>query len=473
MTVRIQALVTLLTLIGLLSGAPAELCAQHETTPARPDGTTSGAMEEEKREPDPRTALPPDSLRQLTDGVAYFHTYIPKTRLSVHTVTVDLRNPRVGVRLGKGLDHMSGLERVHSVMHRFDSMVTPIRVMAGINANFWKAGTLHPMGPTVIDGELLVADKYRNWPSVAFTDHGQVLIDTFDLDVTLETRLGGIPISRLNRRVDSTEVVLYTTFAGSSVPFIDTVGIREASQDTITDDSESRVDTVIMALMDSVWSVSPESGTLKMQFTYLYPPLANTRIPCRVTALDTGFVVIPENGGVISFGKGPFPLFSSLFVGDTFSIASRLDPIVPEPVVQMTGGTPRIVRDGEVSLEWEEAGLTKIRFVEGRYGRSSLGISRGGDTLILMTVEPYNRYHRRLGVSLESLAELLIARGAWQGTNLDGGSSATMVVDGETRVPLAGNSGSRKISTVLMIFERLDILTNRGFPKLRKIMRLE
>ena len=473
MTVRIPTLVTLLTLIGMLAGVPAGLRAQIEATPVRQPDSITVLPATEAREPDPRTALPPDSLRQLADGVTYFHTYIPKTRLSVHTVTVDLRNSRLGVRLGKGLDHMSGLERVHGIMHRFDSMVTPVRVLAGINANFWKAGTLHPMGPTVIDGELLVADKYRNWPSVAFTDHGQVLIDTFDLDVTLDTRLGGIPITRLNRRVDSTEVVLYTTFAGSSVPFIDTVGIREASEDTITDDSEASIDTLIMALMDSVWSISPESGTLKMQFTYIYPPLANTRIPCRVTALDTGFVAIPENGGVISFGKGPFPLFSSLFVGDTFSISSRLDPIVTGPVVQMTGGTPRIVRDGEVRVEWEEAGLTKIRFVEGHYGRSALGISRNSDTLILMTVEPYNRRYRRRGVPLRTLAELLIARGAWHGTNLDGGSSATMVVEGETRVPLAGNRGSRKISTALMIFERLGILTNRDFPKVRKIMRLE
>ncbi|MBN1448087.1 MAG: phosphodiester glycosidase family protein [Bacteroidetes bacterium] len=412
-------------------------------------------------------------MRTLAKGVQYSHVFIPKDRLSVHTLTIDLSNTRVGVRLGKGLDHIAGLERVHSILHRYDSAVAGVRVLGGINANFWKAGTIHPMGPTVSDGEMLIAGKYRNWPSVAFTDHGKVLIDTFHMNVSLETRLGSIPVARVNRRVDSSEVVLYTTFYGPSVPYIDTLGIREASRDTITDDSETNIDTLILAHMDSVWSVSPESGTLKLQFMYLYPSLANTRIPCRVTALDTGFVAIPEGGGVISFGKGPFPLFSSLFVGDTFSIASRLDPMVDEPVVQMTGGTPRIVRDGKVNVEWVEAGLTKIRFVEGRYGRSSLGISRNGDTLILMTVEPYNRRQGRRGVSLAALAELLIARGAWHGINLDGGSSATMVVEGETRVPLSGNRGSRKISTALMVFERLGILTNRDFPKVRKIMRLE
>lgn len=424
-------------------------------------------------QPDPVTALPPDSSRMLAPGVLYSHAYVPKTRLSVHTLHVDLRNPRVGIRLGKGLEHISGLEQVHSIMHRYDSTVQGLRVVAGSNANFWKAGTIHPMGPTVSDGQLLIARQYKNWSSVAFTDRGTVIIDTFRMDVSLETRLGTIPVSRLNRRVDSAEVVLYTHYFGSSVPFFDTLGIREASRDTITDDSEAAIDTVIMAKMDSIWSVSPESGTLKLQFTYLYPPAANTRITCRVTELDTGFVAIPRRGGVISFGKGPFPLFSSLFVGDTFSLASRLDPVVPAPVMQMTGGTPRIVRDGAVSVEWVEEGLKKTRFVEGRYGRTAIGVSRRGDTLILMTVEPYNRRHRRRGVSLEALAKLLIARGAWQGMNLDGGSSATMVAEGQTRVPLSGNRGSRKISTALMVYERLGIVTGRDFPKIRKIMQLE
>jgi hypothetical protein len=424
-------------------------------------------------QPDPNTALPPDSVRTLTPGVHYSHTYIPKSRMSVHTLTIDLRNPHIDVRLGKGLDHISGLERSYSIMHRYDSTVNGLRVLGGTNANFWKAGTIHPMGPTVSDGELLIARKYKNWSSVAFTETGKVLIDTFHIDVSLDTRLGSIPVSRVNRRVDSAEVVLYTSFYGNTVPYVDTLGIREASRDTITDDSEAAIDTVIMAKMDSIWSVSPESGTLKLAFTYLYPSAVNTSITCRVTQLDTGFVAIPDNGGVISFGKGPFPLFSSLFVGDTFSLSSRLFPTVNDPVMQMTGGTPRIVRDGKVSVEWVEEGLTKVRFVEGHYGRSSIGISRGGDTLIMMTVEPYNRRQARRGVSLETLAKLLIARGAWQGMNFDGGSSATMVVEGETRVPLAGNRGSRKISTALMVFERLGIVGNREFPKMRKIMRLE
>ena len=418
----------------------------------------------------PDVALPADSARTIAPGIRYFHSYVPKPRLSVHWLTVDLKNPHVGVRVGKGLEHISGLERVHSILSRFDSAHAGTRAVAGTNANFWKAGTLHPMGPTVSDGRLLIADKYKNWSSMAITDKGEVFIDTFHLDVHVHTRLGEIPVTRLNRRVDSTEIVLYTNFFGSSVPFVDTTGIREASRDTMTDETEAAIDTMILALMDSVWSTSPESGTLKLQFRYQRLPQANTAVPCVVTALDTGFVSIPDDGGVISFGRGPFPLFSSLMIGDTFALESSVTPGLPFPIMQMTGGSPRIVRDGRISVEWMQEGLRKVRFVTGHYGRSAVGISRGGDTLIMMTVEPYNRKARTRGASLETLAALMVARGAWHALNLDGGSSATMTLEGNTTVPRGGNRGSRKISTALMLFER-SVLAKEGSGTLERTTR--
>ena len=151
-----------------------------------------------------------------------------------------------------------------------------------------------------------------------------------------------------------------------------------------------------------------------------------------------------------------------------------LQPSLPEGVLQMTGGSPRIVRDGKVSVEWAEEGLKKVRFVNGHYGRSALGVSRYGDTLIMMTVEPYSRKARTRGASLETMAKLLIARGAWNALNLDGGSSATMVIEGGTVVPRGGNRGSRKISTALMVFERMGyVKEGKAFSRERKAMSLE
>ena len=390
-----------------------------------------------------------EQTRRLADGVTYSSLILKKARCTVHTLVVDLSRPGLALRLGKGLDHISGLERVHSIMHRADSLGLYKKVIAGVNANFWQAGSNHPIGPTVIDGVILNNRKYKNWSGLARTATGRLLLDTFDLEAEVVTRYGRFAVSRFNERYDSTSVVIYTPYTGSSVPSIDMSYILQASADTMTDESES--DSGLTAAVDSIWGVSPESGTLKAQFEYLAPPLANALVPCRITHVDTGFVIVPRNGGVLSFGKGQFPVFFSVMIGDTFSLATRLIPEVQGPVVEMTSGTPRLVRDGRVSVEWQQEGLRKPRFVSGNFGRTAFGLSRDGKTAILVTVEPPNRRQRRRGISLHDLAALMVERGAYNALNFDGGSSATMVIDDTTVSPPGGNRSSRKISTALLV----------------------
>jgi hypothetical protein len=384
----------------------------------------------------------------LAPGVVYTLQYHPKSRWSVHTVTVDLTRNDLDVHLGKGLENIAGLERVQSIMHRRDSLNLKSHSVAGINASYWEAGTHYPIGPTVIDGQILINEQHHRWSSLAMTKEGALFLDQFSMQTEVRTRYGILPITRFNHRHDSLSRVIYTPYFGNTVPFLDTAIIALASRDTITDDSE--IET-LTSMIDSMLQLSQESGTLKVQFEILKPMMANTIIPCRITSIDTGVVAIPQSGGVLSFGKGPFPLFFSLFVGDTFSLVSRLDPVVPAPVALMASGTPRLVRDGHISVEWQEEGLRKLRFVNGRFARSAVGISKDGKKLILMTVEASNRRGRRTGVSLPELARLMVDRGAYHAMNFDGGGSATMVIGDETVAPRSGSRYSRKISTSLFI----------------------
>ena len=117
----------------------------------------------------------------------------------------------------------------------------------------------------------------------------------------------------------------------------------------------------------------------------------------------------------------------------------------------MTSGTPRLVREGRVSVEWQEEGLRKLRFVNGKYARSAIGISKDGKSIILMTVEASNRKMRRSGISLLDMAKILVDEGAYNAMNFDGGGSATMVVNDETVAPRSGTKYSRKISTALFV----------------------
>lgn len=122
---------------------------------------------------------------------------------------------------------------------------------------------------------------------------------------------------------------------------------------------------------------------------------------------------------------------------------SRIPPGAPVawrlPGVQaaMAGG-PVLVRDGVVGYDLaaeDFAGTAPPRtFVDDETGdrnllpRLAAGLAADG-TLLVAAVDGRNA-QRALGLGLHSLGELMAALGAVQATNLDGGSSKRMVVDG-------------------------------------------
>ncbi len=390
---------------------------------------------------------------QLAPGVQYDFRQYAERNMSVHTLTMDLSRPELVVEVAKGLENMSGLERVIDIANRLDSVRAGRRtILGGINANFWKAGTNHPMGLTAIDGVILNNLAYNAWPSVVMTGSKSIFIDHFSLDCAISTRFGPIPIQQYNARRDSLSVVVYTSYFGTSVPFIDIDKIWELSKDSISDEGDEEV---FFSIVDSLASSKPESGTLKIQFEYLRPPLVNTLTLCRITQVDTGVVMIPKNGGVLSFGKGKFPLFFSLFVGDTFSLSSRLTPVVPEPVIAMSSGTPLLVRGGQILGPESYGNARRSRFIHGKLARSVIGIDKNQKTLILMTVEPPSKTTKQVGATLQDCGRLMVERGAWTAMNFDGGGSATMVVRDSTLTAGGGTRGSRKISTAVFFSKQL------------------
>ncbi len=401
-------------------------------------------------EGDPPTPAQEKTL-QVADGVTYTYRHYEKARFSAHTLIVDLSRNDLSVAVAKALDHIAGLERTQSILQRIDSARTFTSILGGVNANFWAAGSHHPIGPTVIDGELLNNRRYKNWSSLAIGEDKSMHIDNFDVNTKVVTRHGAFPVSRMNERRDSLSTVIYNSWYGSTVPYFDTTWINLASADTLTDDSEGTNGAA--AASEPTPLDSKESGALKAQFEYLVLPRVNGMVQCRITHVDTGFVSVPRNGGVVSFGHGLFPFFFSLFIGDTFSIVTELEPKIEGQVLQMTSGSPRLLRNGRISIEWQEEGLRKPRFVTNGYGRTGVGISKDGQRLILVTIEPPNRRQRRKGGSLHELASVLRDRGAYNAFNLDGGSSATMVVGDATVSPPGGARVSRKISTALMILQ--------------------
>jgi hypothetical protein len=152
----------------------------------------------------------------------------------------------------------------------------------------------------------------------------------------------------------------------------------------------------------------------------------------RVIAVDTASagVAIPSGGGAVLKAGRQAPLatrraLSALAPGTAVSTVIALDPFHPREAV---GGRPRLVRDGVIEVQLDTVG--RAGFANGRHPRTAAGISHDGARILLVTVDgrqaPYSD-----GMSLRELAELMLALGASESLNLDGGGSTAMVIAGE------------------------------------------
>ncbi|MFJ7628751.1 phosphodiester glycosidase family protein [Streptomyces sp. NPDC097595] len=94
----------------------------------------------------------------------------------------------------------------------------------------------------------------------------------------------------------------------------------------------------------------------------------------------------------------------------------------------VVGAGPALVRDGRRWINGEANGLTRAALAQ-REPRTAAGVTADG-TLLLVTFDG-RQPGVSVGVSMPEAADIMIALGATDAVNLDGGGSTTMVVDGE------------------------------------------
>lgn len=100
---------------------------------------------------------------------------------------------------------------------------------------------------------------------------------------------------------------------------------------------------------------------------------------------------------------------------------TTLRPFYPREAV---GGRPRIVRDSAMLGDVDTFG--QASFSTGRNPRTAAGIARNGRRLVLVVVDGRQKPFSD-GMSLRELAALMLALGAHDAINLDGGGSSTLV----------------------------------------------
>ena len=164
-----------------------------------------------------------------------------------------------------------------------------------------------------------------------------------------------------------------------------------------------------------------------------------------------GRMLAPPNGRpVLAFDSAGVPHLTPFTLRD-----GRLLPFHPRNAV---GGRPLLVTDSTLDVAVDTAG-------RGPFGqrnpRTAAGIARGGRQLILVAVD--GREYQNAGMTLRELGDLMLALGARDAINLDGGGSTTMVFadpDSAGKLRIANHpsdkGGERTVGDALAIVHRCD-----------------
>jgi len=331
---------------------------------------------------------------------------------ALQAVEVDLQEPllRLGVSLG-GAEALA-LEPLSAQAERLSA---PERyAIAGVNGDFFyypgqrQAGA--PTGAAFIGEELVRTPFGRSCLVVPAAGPPDIRIYGADAQATLPNgsvvRLAGV-----NQTRGAGQAVLYTPRWGGS---------------TRTDGTGVEV------------YLAPVEFPLRAGVTH------EARV--RAVQLNVGDGGIQAGAWVLSASGGPATALKALAPGDTVRIRVAFDPLVA-PGDQLLGGGPRLVRNGQVSIE-REAGSLGDAFARGRHPRSAVGYGRG--RLYLLVVDGRQPGYSA-GMSLEELAKAMLDLGCSDAINLDGGGSSTLWVRGNV-VNRPSDGRERPVANGLLLF---------------------
>lgn len=371
----------------------------------------------------------PDSATVRTVRHGVIHRVLRRSSgpWQIHVLEVDRRCKELEIESARALDLIHGRETTSGIAARKSDSLA--HVIAGLNADFFDMKTGETVNNQVINGvvaralvpQLTAAGEYRGLRSqIAFTLDGRPLLEQFVFDGRIfwpggrMTPVGGVNVVRAR-----TEIVLFNLYAGQTTP-VDS--LRRGVVELVLANAGDRQDTLLAVVNGG-----------------------------RTTG---GGTAIPRNGMVLSTYRRQ-GLFDSLGVqpGDTLKICLGFLPLRPR-LRSLVGGIPRIVLDGK-----NIAGLTEYlegagsEFSSRRHPRTGVGFSRDSSLIYFVTVD--GRQESSVGMSLPEFADLMISLGVYQGLNLDGGGSTTMVVEDRVVNSPSDAAGERPIGNCLLLMERL------------------
>ena len=354
-----------------------------------------------------------DSLRTqvVRPGVVHRFIYSSAGPWAIHVLDVD-RSRCWAARAVKAGGAAIGREKTSGILAQ---AARRENVAGGINADFFLfAPPGLPMGAFITRGRVVAGPGDQ--VVLAFDSAGAPLITTLRTSGQVSIGRGSYAIASWNRATTS------------GLAFFD------AAFGPATDTSSGTVELVVRRLGGG---------------TYI------------VVATDTApaGTAIPLDGGVLVAGRSASSALHrtllALHPGDTVHAVRALTPIHP---LEAVGGRPQLLRDSVVVAAVDTAGQPGS--ATSRHPRTAVGIASGGRRLVLVVVDGRQKPYSD-GMTLRELATLMLALGARDAINLDGGGSSTLVyADPESRHRLrianrpSDAEGERPVGNALAIVKQ-------------------
>jgi phosphodiester glycosidase len=388
-----------------------------------------------------QSAVRDDSVSsvEISPGVTLSRVVRARGPFVVHVLSADLHQRDIAIESARACDQLTGRERPSAISGRLRG--SGIDVIAVLNSGFFDlvGGTGTSESNVLIDGEIVKGvsvtespfDRFDNVHSqFGLTESGKPVIDRFSLTGVVRTPRKRWPLGTLNGAPVADAMSLYTEWTAQPPRF--PAGARSAAVPLV------RID--------------PRGDTLRFRVA---GPEASTG--------DSAV----RRSMLVGSGRAAADV-AGLRTGEIISVVARFTPN-RGAIRTLVGGWPRIVRDGEnvASLADSTEG-TKPNFSAVRHPRSAVGFSKDSATIYLVAVD--GRRAWSVGMTLDELADEMIALGAWQALNLDGGGSTSLVVrDSIVNAP-SDTTGERAVGDVIVVTRRgpADDAGRRTLPAIRR-----
>jgi hypothetical protein len=286
----------------------------------------------------------------------------------------------VSVRALKGGETAVGRRTTSALLA---SLASADRPLAAVNADFFLfAPPGVPTGAHVQGGRLITGPGLR--PVLAFNGAGQPWLGVLTASGELRGRFGTVALGSWNR------------------PDLSSVGVLDAAWGSAPDST-----------VTGRWRLRPLQGAARSVRT--------TEGWTAPFVLDVGGTDRAAAGDTLLLVRVPTADSARWRAGDTVTVTLRLGPMAPAEAV---GGFPMLVTEGALAAGVETAGAASFR---GLNPRTAVGLAAGGRRLLLAVIDG-RQPGWSVGMTTEETARLMLALGAEQALNLDGGGSSAMAV---------------------------------------------